>query len=474
MAYSAQYGRLDYGNAVTPMAFDIAALEHLYGPAEDKNSGDTIYHLRDAGTFALDLDALDGNIDIGRAFYCVVDTSGSDTVNYNGSMNVVLNLMSATLTATMNDELLALQQQLDRFQNLMVHDEQVERQEYPEDVLRQFYDPDYHAGGFFSQIVKSDGTVESGGYSIAHGVSIERADGGSGNDLIIGNALDNYILGREGDDNIFGGAGADGLYGQENDDFLDGGDGNNRLYGDPGDDILIAYSGFDRLDGGEGHDHIEGGDETGSWTDSGGTVWRGDAIYARGGNDFIYAEGGNDTIRGGSSTSLSLEDDDLIDAGAGDDEAFGWIGNDTIIGGTGNDTLRGEGDDDVLLGDENDDYLVGSTGNDTLHGGAGNDFLSGGEDDDWLLAEGGNDTILGGAGDDSVVGGSGSDVFRIDVSSTSASVFVYRENYDEETGTYYGDPVMFEVSSSFGVDLVDIDVEFFKYTNKTIDTSVYW
>lgn len=69
MAYSAQYGRLDYGNAVTPMAFDIAALEHLYGPAEDKNSGDTIYHLRDAGTFALDLDALDGNIDIGRAFY---------------------------------------------------------------------------------------------------------------------------------------------------------------------------------------------------------------------------------------------------------------------------------------------------------------------------------------------------------------------------------------------------------------------
>src|ERR1043165_1548346 len=53
------------------------------------------------------------------------------------------------------------------------------------------------AGGAIS---KADGIF--GGYTIAKGVVIENAIGGSGNDTLVGNSADNTLDGRAGDDTV--------------------------------------------------------------------------------------------------------------------------------------------------------------------------------------------------------------------------------------------------------------------------------
>jgi Ca2+-binding RTX toxin-like protein len=75
-----------------------------------------------------------------------------------------------------------------------------------------------------------------------------RADGGAGNDVLLGGDGDDVLSGGDGADVIFagsgdnvafGGAGDDVLRGEEGDDFLDGGAGDDILIGNAGDDILL-------------------------------------------------------------------------------------------------------------------------------------------------------------------------------------------------------------------------------------------
>ncbi|MGB1213373.1 MAG: calcium-binding protein [Pikeienuella sp.] len=147
--------------------------------------------------------------------------------------------------------------------------------------------------------------------------------------------------------------------------------------------------------------------------------------------------------------------DDVVDAGAGQDEVHGGFGNDVIEGQSGGDLLTGgigddqlyggksdgiaqprtdyydedgirynakgeiiASDDDKLFGGEGSDYLHGSSGNDYLNGGAGDDKLNGGSGldalfggigNDYLAAGAENDQLHGGEGDDLLIGGSGDD-----------------------------------------------------------------
>ncbi len=75
-------------------------------------------------------------------------------------------------------------------------------------------------------------------------VQIENVIGGSGNDVITGNAAANSLTGGSGNDTIVAGGGADRLEGGAGDDFLDGG---------AGADIFVFAPGF-------GHDTIRGFD----------------------------------------------------------------------------------------------------------------------------------------------------------------------------------------------------------------------
>jgi Ca2+-binding RTX toxin-like protein len=75
-----------------------------------------------------------------------------------------------------------------------------------------------------------------------------RADGGSGDDVLLGGDGDDVLSGGDGADVLFagsgdnvafGGAGDDVLRGEEGDDVLDGGAGDDILIGNAGDDVLL-------------------------------------------------------------------------------------------------------------------------------------------------------------------------------------------------------------------------------------------
>ena len=99
-----------YGESSTPMALDIAALQHMYGANSSAHSGNTTYRLTDAISAELDVDGDDGDntVSIGRAFYSIWDTGGTDTIFYAGDGDsddtddhpVVINLNDATLNNT--------------------------------------------------------------------------------------------------------------------------------------------------------------------------------------------------------------------------------------------------------------------------------------------------------------------------------------------------------------------------------------
>jgi serralysin len=132
---------LNYGYPVTPMAFDIAAIQFLYGPNTTFHSGSDGYGLPDVN-------------DLGTVWRCIWDTGGTDTISYDGKKNATIDLRPATLI---------------------------------------FGDP--IAGGANSKV---DGIF--GGFTIANGVVIENASGGSGNDTLTGNSADNVLNGNAGDD----------------------------------------------------------------------------------------------------------------------------------------------------------------------------------------------------------------------------------------------------------------------------------
>jgi serralysin len=138
-------GSNTYGHAVTPMAFDIAAIQSLYGPNTNYHAGADTYVLPDAnGT---------GN---GTFWQCIWDTGGIDTIRYDGKLNATIDLRAATLV-----------------------------------------NGDPIAGGAVSQVASI-----FGGLTIANGVVIENASGGSGNDTIVGNSADNVLNGNAGDDTV--------------------------------------------------------------------------------------------------------------------------------------------------------------------------------------------------------------------------------------------------------------------------------
>ena len=54
-------------------------------------------------------------------------------------------------------------------------------------------------------------------------------------------------------------------------------------------------------------------------------------------------------------------------------------GDDLICGGGGDDNINGQWGDDVIIGGEGDDNVIGHQGNDFLVGGEGHDHLNGGQ-----------------------------------------------------------------------------------------------
>ena len=152
-----------------------------------------------------------------------------------------------------------------------------------------------------------------------------------------------------------------------------------------------------------------------------GEVGNDDIIEAGAGNDTVLAGDGNDDVRGGAGNDSinGNAGDDLAQGGLGDDSIFGDAGNDTLIGDAGNDEIVGGLGDDSILGGIGNDALQGNEGNDTIRGDAGDDDILGGAGDDLVAGGTGNDTILGGFGNDTVIGDDGDDTLQGNIGDDS-------------------------------------------------------
>ncbi|WP_230167743.1 Hint domain-containing protein [Roseomonas sp. CECT 9278] len=257
---------------------------------------------------------------------------------------------------------------------------------------------------------------------------------------------------------------ADTFTGSSEDDFgADGGLGDDSLVGNEGRDELIGGLGSDTIEGGGGLDFIYGGEtgDTGELdpgnllTDTLDGAW----IFGAAGNDTIemtlagtfvpeldvpnariFAYAGNDLVQ--LSGNAAGFDPDVY-GGTNDDTLVGTDAFSSLYGESENDSLVGGSAGEVLSGGENDDIVDGGGGNDTIYGddvlgtGDGNDSLSGGAGNDIIDGGAGDDTINGaGLGWDSMIGGEG--INTLDFSTATAGVAFHlaqREVYEDGNPT---------------------------------------
>lgn len=243
-----------------------------------------------------------------------------------------------------------------------------------------------------------------------HFVSIEELIGGSGDDVLTGDAAVNRLQGSGGNDRLDGGAGAD------------------PLIGGMGDDIYVVDNVGDRVTEyvGEGHDHVFAGVNWTLGTSLEALTLTGNAISGTGNSldNILTGNARNNVLTG-------LGGDDVIDGRAGADSMTGGTGNDIYHVDNRGDIVTeqaGEGTDRVVA---TIDWTLGANiENLTMAGsvrltGRGNSLdnrmdahdagatLYGDKGEDTLTGAGGDDVLVGGAGRDWMTGGAGRDRFTL-------------------------------------------------------------
>ena len=177
-----------FGWQSTPMAFDVAALQNLYGANMTTATGNDYYFLKDTAS-------------VGSSYQCIWDAGGTDCIYYGGSYSVYIDLRAATLTSG------------------------------------------YGAGGYVSYVTGTP--LVYAAFTIANGATIENAVGGSANDTLIGNNSNNMLLAYGGNDTIFGLAGNDYIDAGAGNDSIRAGGGNDNLLGGLGNDYFWGEAGAD-------------------------------------------------------------------------------------------------------------------------------------------------------------------------------------------------------------------------------------
>ncbi|RAH98711.1 hypothetical protein DLJ53_24005 [Acuticoccus sediminis] len=251
-----------YGWNLTPSPIDIAVIQEKYGANLATGAGRTSY-------------VLPAENGPGTGYAAIWDVDGLDTIIHEGDQAAVIDLRAATLRAAEG------------------------------------------GGGFVSHA----GDVH-GGFTIANGVVIENAIGGSGDDTIIGNSAANRLN---------GGAGADVMTGGKGDDIYildDAGDETHEARGGGIDtirtsrvDVALRDHAFVENVSLFGRRHL---DAEGSRADN--------VIEGNRGDNVLSGGKGDDVLFGGLGF-------DVLDGGAGNDTLTGSLGPDTLTGGAGADTF---------------------------------------------------------------------------------------------------------------------------------------
>ena len=200
----------------------------------------------------------------------------------------------------------------------------------------------------------------------------------------------------------------------------DGGWGDDKLIGGSGNDTLRGAGGDDTLAGGSGHDRYVFSDRSELFESKRQNLGTDEIIDRYGVNSLDFRAMSDDVFvdlnvtseqsvcfagRGNSVLDLKLSHNDAIDHVYGsrfDDVISGNRLANRLYGSNGDDILWGRDGNDLLVGGRGDDSLYGHDGNDVLQGDSGDDYLSGGDNHDTFRFVGprlGKDTIAGsGAG----------------------------------------------------------------------------
>ncbi len=395
------------------MAFDIAAIQFLYGANFATQAGDTTYAF-DPNSGSMTVDGVDGvRTSVNTIMRTIWDGDGLDTYDFSKYRTD----LAIDLTPGGYSDL---------------------------DVGGVAQRVDLGIGGPGFGVEYARGNVWNAYQHQNDARSlIENAIGGFGADQMTGNLADNFLDGRNGDDTLSGGAGDDTLHGGYQNDNLMGGVGNDRLLGQFGRDLLDGGNGNDSLYGGNAQDTLTGGNGN-------------DRLLGQGGSDELSGGSGNDYLDGGASADVLSGGNgkDVLKGGAFNDMLDGGTGDDRLDGGTGRDTLDGGAGNDVLVGGSSNDTLSGDAGDDTLDGGIGRDVVSGDAGDDMLIGGNANDTLDGGAGADTVSGGTGSDWIIVNAGEGGDVLFggAGTDRFDFESG--FGMSTIEDFQ--FGRDRVDL------------------
>ena len=320
MSYQDGWETSPYGNAKTDvgygylgglMAFDIAAIQDKYGVNEEYATGDDVYTLKDinaAGTF----------------YISIWDAGGTDSIVYNGSKDANIDLRQATLKYEVG------------------------------------------GGGFVSYA-----TGIYGGFTVANGVTIENAAGGSGNDRLTGNAASNRLEGNAGNDLLylwFGGGDDTALGGAGNDNIFFGGTLNSAdiVRGGADSDTLVIQGAYGALTLTANVTEIEGIAILGGGNTTFGEPGTNRYDYVITTHDSNFAAGVEARINAGN---LLADEDFTFDGSAETDARF------VVYGGRGKDTITGGLNNDTFLFADDNRFATG----DTVNGGPGYDgmFLRG-------------------------------------------------------------------------------------------------
>ncbi|MDX2156108.1 MAG: M10 family metallopeptidase C-terminal domain-containing protein [Hyphomicrobiaceae bacterium] len=361
----------------TPMLYDVAAIQALYGADMTTRAGNTVYGFNStAGRAVFDFTQNSAPI------FTIWDGGGTDTLDTSG--------FSCTQTLDLGDGTYS------------------------------------HIGGF------------NGNIAIAFGATIENAVGGSGADTVHGNAANNHLSGGAGTDSFFGNDGSDTIDGGQGADTMRGGIGNDTYFIDDAADIVLegAGQGTDlvrstiskALFGNtenlilDGVADINGSGNTAANSligNSGNNVLDGragaDRMFGHGGNDTYMVDNagdvvgetagnGTDTVKSTLDCTLAANVEKLLLLGSADIDGTGNELDNVLVGNNGDNRIEGGDGVDNLTGGLGADTLVGGTGNNRFifnalaESAAGacdriEDFLSG--DTIWLSAIDANSLVAG-------------------------------------------------------------------------------
>lgn len=341
-----------------PQFHDIAAAQRLYGANNSTRTGDTVYGFN--STAGRSLFAIP-SASVGAVF-SIWDAGGNDTLDLSG---------------------------------------------YSENA-----DIDLRPESFSSAGPTDDQGPARYNISIARGVVIENARGGSGADAITGNSVANFLSGAGGADTIEGLAGDDTLAGGAGGDVLSGGDGIDTVdYSGAGGGLVIDAGNGAASTGEALNDYLT-------------TIERliatnfADTIRSWSGDLVVFGLAGDDTLIGGAAydTFIGGPGGDFMDGAGGFDTveySYASAGVTVDLAAPANNT--GEAAGDAYVGIER---FVGSYHADILRGSAGADILSGIGGDDTIDGAGGDDLLFGGTGADLYIGGPGYDTVEFSPATT--------------------------------------------------------